>query len=317
MKIITREFTFNARSGEGKIFTRLFEPAERAQAKAVVQIAHGMAEHSLRYCAFSEYLAEHGFVVSVHDHMGHGESVKNGSAYGYFGTGGYTNLVDDMHTLHNLLSEEYPSLPYIMMGHSMGSFLTRSYLSRFGEGIAAGIICGTSAGQGNLVMAAGKKLADQIVRKQGEKSRSDRLEKLTTGAFNKKFEPSRTQSDWLTRDEKIVDAYCKDPLCGFPFTAAGYRDLIYLLSDVNRKECFSSVLDIPLLIISGAEDPVGNFGKGVRKVAERFEKSGHRKLQLILYPECRHELLNELNREEIYEDIKNFLEKEALPQAAL
>ena len=126
MEIKTREFTFDASEGHGKIFVRLFEPEKREAARAVVQIAHGMAEHSLRYRDFARYLAQQGFVVSVHDHMGHGKSVSQGDAYGYFGENGYQTLVNDMHRLHDLLVKEYAPLPYVMMGHSMGSFLTRS-----------------------------------------------------------------------------------------------------------------------------------------------------------------------------------------------
>lgn len=299
--------TFEATDGENRIFARIFEPAQKQEAKAILQIAHGMAEHSQRYEAFGRYLANDGFVVCVNDHAGHGRSVPEGGSFGYFGEGGYHNLTADMDKLRRLVQADYPNLPYVLMGHSMGSFLSRSYVTQYAAGIRAAIFCGTSAGLPGPAMKVGETLANVLVKRKGPKAYDKRLQALTTGGYNKKFEPARTENDWLTRDEAEVDKYNEDVLCGFPFTTSGYRELIRLLSDVNTADWYRAVPDIPILLIAGDKDPVGDFGKGVSKVAQKLTKTGHR-VTLKLYPDCRHELLNELNKQEVYQDVHAFLE---------
>lgn len=310
MELTTKEITYDASSGEGRIFARAFAPKDKSTVKGILQIAHGMAEHSLRYASFAQFLVSKGFVVCINDHAGHGKSVIDEESYGYFGPGGYFNLVKDMDKLRRKIQEDFPNVPYMIMGHSMGSFLTRRYLSEYGEGVKGAVICGTSAGFSSPVMKAGLAYADKIVAKKGPKSHDDRLKNLTTGGYNHSFQPARTENDWLSRDEAQVDLYNQDPLCGFDFTVSGYRELVHLLFDVNKPQWFRSVPDLPILMVSGDQDPVGNFGKGVKKVYRRLVKTGHH-VQLILYPGGRHEILNETNKEQVYHDIGEFLLKVA------
>lgn len=310
MEIITKEITYDASSGEGRIFARAFAPAQKENVRGILQIAHGMAEHSLRYAEFASYLARQGFVVGINDHAGHGKSVSDKESYGYFGPGGYMNLVKDMHKLRQFLQEDFPQAPYMIMGHSMGSFLTRRYLIQYGKGISAAVICGTSAGLPAPAMRAGLAFANRITAKKGPKGHDVRLKNLTIGGYNRAFRPARTEYDWLSRDETQVDLYQNDPLCGFDFTVSGYRELVRMLYDVNRPGWFRAVPHIPLLLISGDRDPVGDFGKGVKKVHRNLVKTGH-DVKLLLYPEARHELLNEINKLEVCEDIFSFLRKTA------
>ncbi len=302
-----KEITYDAAGGEGRIFARILSP-DKPEVKAVVQIAHGMAEHSLRYLDFAHFLTSHGYVVCINDHAGHGRSVPSGGGYGYFGQGGYHSLLKDMNTLRGIVQDEYPDAPYIMMGHSMGSFLARAYLTQYGQGVAAAIFSGTSGGMNRLVMKAGRAIAQGIVRKKGPKAYDKRLQNLVSGSFNDRFKPARTENDWLTRDEKVVDLFNADPLCGFMFTASAYYTLICLLDDINTPAWFRAVPQIPILLFSGEQDPVGDFGRGVRRVAHRLETAG-RQVECKLYPGGRHEMLNELNREEVYHDVLAFIEK--------
>ena len=309
MALIRKELQFPSSNNNCTIFARVFAPADKNDVKAVLQLAHGMAEHSLRYTSFAEYMANAGFAVCVNDHLGHGKSVSKGQNYGYFGERkGWQHLVEDMNRLRGLMQKEYPNVPYCLMGHSMGSFLSRAYTEQHGEGLRAVAFLGTSAGLSPLEMAVGERFAGHVVKKKGSKAIDKTLQKLTTGGYNKKFEPARTENDWLSRDADEVDLYCADPLCGFPFTASGYRDLIRLLRFVNRKEWFAALPDIPILLLSGEDDPVGGFGKGVKKVSEKLRQKGYR-VTLKLYPGGRHEMLNEINKNEVYREIRSFFDK--------
>lgn len=308
MDICNRELTFPSSSGEGRIFARVFEPSEAHNVRAVLQVAHGMAEHGRRYTELCRYFARLGYAVCIHDHAGHGRSVVDGASYGYFGESGYHRLVEDMQLMRDILQSDYPSIPYAMLGHSMGSFLTRAYLAEHGDGVAAAVLCGTSAGYSMASMRAGKTLAALVIQKEGPRAYSKLLHKVIFNGYNKKLEPVRTENDWLCRDEAVVNQYQEDPLCGFLFTASGYLELMNLLSDVNRADWYERMPNIPILLSAGDMDPVGNYGKGVTRVAERLQKTGH-DVTLKLYPNARHEVLNEINKREVYRDIEEFLEE--------
>ncbi len=308
MDFSNREITFEASGGEGRIFARIYEPVPVENVRAILQIAHGMAEHSARYQDFATYMAGLGFAVCIHDHAGHGRSVTNGAGYGYFGAGGYQGLVNDMDKLRRIVQADYPAVPYFLMGHSMGSFLTREYLAQYGAGVSGAVLAGTSAGMNEALMKGGRLLAEHLMRKKGPRAYDSRLQRLTTGQYDKPFAPNRMENEWLSRDEKAVERFNADPLCGFPFTTSGYRELIVLLERVNSPEWYRGFPYIPVFFIAGDKDPVGDFGKGVRKIARRLEKSGHA-VTIKLYPGARHELLNETNKEEVYRDIHRFLER--------
>ena len=307
MDLLQKELSFDSCAGEERIFAREIAPAG-GKVRGVLQIAHGMAEHSQLYLPFADWLAREGFAVAINDHLGHGRSVSKGGAFGYFGPGGAQNLVRDMRKLAFLVREEYPDAPYFLMGHSMGSFLARSYAAQFGGELAGAVFMGTCGPQNRAVMAAERRLADKLVDKLGPKAHHPLFARLSTGRFNKAFAPNRTASDWVTRDVQEVDRYVADPLCGFDLTVSGYRDVVYLQSEVTSEQWLRRVpKSLPILLISGDQDPLGDFGKGVRRLSSRLEATGHQ-VKTILYPGARHALITETNRSEVFRDILAFLE---------
>lgn len=291
------------------IYAKSIEPENKEEVKAVFQIAHGMAEHSARYDRFAEFLASYGYAVFINDHLGHGKSISDEKELGYFGKkNGRDALVGDVKTLTGIAKQEFPDKPVILFGHSMGSFVVRKYCALYGDNIDAAIFCGTSGA--NPGAGIGAAAATFIAREKGDHHRSHMLDSLAFGSYNKHFKPARTKFDWLTRDEKIVDQYIEDPLCGFRFTDPGYHELFKLLQDISGKQWYNSVPYIlPMLLVSGADDPVGNYGKGVQEVSRGLKKSGHQDVSIKLYPGGRHEILNELNKEEVYQDILDWADE--------
>lgn len=284
-----------------------WEPAEKP--KAVIQIIHGIAEHVARYDHFARYLASQGCLVVAEDHMGHGKSICEEIPQGYF-SGGWENAVEDCCLLMRKTMAEHPGVPYIIFGHSMGSFLARSILIKYPDsGITAAVICG-SAWMPAAVLQAGKLMSGLLMRGDAAKKPSDTLQKTMFGGYDKRIENPRTACDWLTRDESVVDAYMADPLCGFAPTPAlanaMMNGLLYNQKTANLKRMKK---ELPVHFIAGGEDPVGGYGDGVRKAAQMFIASGMKHVSVKLYPGCRHEIHNELNRDEVYEDVAAWIDK--------
>ncbi|MBO4914066.1 MAG: lysophospholipase [Oscillospiraceae bacterium] len=303
-----KEFYFP--SSDGKTQIHAVEWTPEGEVKGVLQIAHGVAEYALRYEPFAEFMTEHGFVVAANDHIGHGKSVAEGAAALYFGEkDGWTHVVDDMHALRNLTHDKYPSAPYFLMGHSMGSFLARTYLINYPGTVKAAIIMGT--GQQPGYMVAGGKLAASIF---GKKSGFDKfdatVDNLAFGAYNKPFEPKRTNYDWLSANPENVDAYIADPLCGGQATVGLFRDMLGGIGYISKASNLAKMdMGTPVLFISGAMDPVGDLGKGATKAYESFKKAGVRDVTLKLYPGLRHEILNEKEKDQVRADIWIWIEK--------
>ena len=297
------EFTFLSSDGKTQLHGMLWEP-EGVAVRAVLQICHGVAEHIARYDGFARALNEQGIVVAGHDHLGHGKSLPEGGTPVYFGQGNTWNtVVDDIYVLHQRLKQRYPDVPLCIMGHSMGSFLARSYAARHGDDIDAFVFCGT-AGH-NPVMPIAKLIANAEIKRTGGNVPSKKLDLLAFGAYNKPFE-QRTTFDWLSANQANVDRYIADPLCGFTFTAAAFRDLFTGLSEVSRKDWAANVPNRPILVIAGDKDPVGSMGKGPTEVAGRLLNSGHDVI-LKLYPGMRHEILNETGKKKVWQDVLDFL----------
>ncbi|MCL2544926.1 MAG: lysophospholipase [Clostridia bacterium] len=270
--------------------------------RAVIQIAHGMAEHGGRYGDFAAAIALAGIAVYAADHAGHGKSATP-EKYGHFyAKNGWRQAVEDLHAVRASIEERHPGVPLVLLGHSMGSLMARSYITRHGEGLGGVILSGT--GGPNPLLPVGKLLAAIEMRRLPAYRPSLLIDKLVFGAYSKPFAPARTPFDWLSRDPGQVDAYIADPACGFPFTAAGYRDVFAGLSEIQAKGWAAGVpAGLPVLIISGERDPVGGMGKGVRWVEKALRGAGVRDVTCALYPEARHELLNETNRAEVYADV--------------
>lgn len=300
------DFWFDS-CGAGQIHYCKWTP--EGQPKAILQIVHGIAEFVERYDTFAEYLTSLGFVVVAEDHMGHGQSINGDGIQGYF-HGGWFNAVADTYQLLQDTKAAYPDLPYILFGHSMGSFMTRTILCKYPDsGIAAAIICGTGW-QPTFALPALLKVVGGICSKTGETVPNLQLQKMIFGSYNNKVEHPRTPYDWLTRDPKIVDAYIAHPLCGFVGSCGLLRDMMTGIYYIQQNKNLALMRkDLPVFFIAGGNDPVGNYGKGVRQAAEAFQKAGMTDVSTRIYPLCRHEILNEINKEEIFEDIVQWIEK--------
>lgn len=293
--------------GKGKIHYCKWIP--EGQPKAVLQILHGIAEHVERYDDFANYLNSQGYLVVAEDHMGHGGSIGEEGIRGYF-HGGWFAAVDDSMRLMKDTMAEYPDVPYILFGHSMGSFMARTILAKYPDsGISAAIICGTGW-QPTFALPALAKVIDGMGKKAGEEAPNEQLDKMIFGGYTKGIENVRTSKDWLTRDSKIVDAYIADPLCGFAASSGLLRDMMLGIHYIQQAKHMQNMKKhLPVFFIAGDKDPVGANGKGVKQAAQAFKKAGMVNVALKLYPDCRHEILNELNKQEVYEDITGWIAK--------
>ena len=282
--------------------------------RAIVHLVHGMSEHMGRYDDFATYLARKGYVVCGADFVGHGRSVSSDDELGCLPVeNGKEVLLEDVHELRKIVAARFSrQTPYVMFGHSMGSFVVRAYVARHGEGLAGAVVCGTG-NQSRLLSRAGNLLARAIAKTKGENARSMLLHNMGAGAFSKGIENPRTQLDWLSVDEAVVNAYEEDPLCGAIFSVGGYATLTDLTAEVVTAASASAIpKTLPLFYIAGDCDPVGENGKAVQAAASLAYRAGVKKVQLKLYPGMRHEILNEPGKAEVYEDVLNWLEQEVV-----
>lgn len=295
-------------AGGGSKKLVLHEPQGRP--RAVIQIAHGMAEYYARYYPLAEALAKAGFVTAGYDHLGHGPDTQR-ERLGYFADEkGWQKVLDDMHTAHELLAKRYPGCPMILLGHSMGSFLSREYLLQHGDGLDALVLSGTGWMAPPLVNAM-VFLSSAVCAFGGKKKPSLFLHKIAFAANNKPFRPNRTSFDWGTGDPEQVDLYVNDPLCGFMFTAGAMRDLAGGLKRLTRLERLQGIRNkqLPILFISGELDPVGGKkAEGPKTVAAQYRQAGLRNITMQLYPQGRHEMFNEVNREEVRANLIRWIE---------
>lgn len=280
------------------------------EVKAILQVAHGVTEHILRYEELAEYLTKEGIAVIGNDHLGHGTSIAEDSEPMYFGPEGSWNwVVEDIKTCMELTRKEYPNTSYYLLGFSLGSFVTRTYLIKYPETLNGAIIVGT--GQTPLLqIAMAKYLANKEAKKEGEDKSTPIIRKLTFETYNKRFKPNRTDYDWLCASNDSLDKYIVDPLRGRAMSSGLFREMLNGMDFTSRQENVDKMRkDIPILFLSGEEDPVGKQGKGVKRAYKSFKKSGIKDVSIKIYPGLRHDILHEDCRKEIFAEIYKWIEK--------
>ncbi len=303
---LEKEFRYPSADGIHQCYAHQWLP--QGEPKAVLQLVHGVAEYVERYAPFASWLAERGFLVVGEDHLGHGKTAEDGK-YGYFGPrNGWSLVLQDIRRLRELTGEERPALPYFMLGHSMGSFLTRTYLIDYPGTVTGAILSGTGQ-EPPATVAMGKAVCALFCKLRGPDSHSEFVYNLSLGAYNKQFRPNRTTADWVCGDEAVVDAYLKDPLCTFKPTVGMFRDMMGGLQYISHRDHLARMdKATPVYLFSGDHDPVGQNGAGVEKVYGFFRDAGCTDLSMKLYPGGRHEMLNETNKEAVWNDVLAWLE---------
>ncbi len=306
MALVKKEAYFRSSNGINLIRTLIWEDDELTPI-GIVQLTHGMAEHIARYDAFARFLAANGFVVCGNDHLGHGKSITERAQIGYMGEeNGDKRLVDDMHILTKIMKKRNPELPYFLFGHSMGSFCARVYGSHFGYELDGVILCGT----GDLpdIINAAADGMDYLVAKYGSTNRVEKVAEIMNKGFSMMSDEKDNPLAWLSLNAENRLAYSNDELCGFTYTLAGYRDIYNLMREACDPAWAERLPDgLPVMVISGAKDPVGMNGKGVLAVADQLVMAGYEPTT-ILYPTMRHEILNEDDCDVVYNDVLAFLQ---------
>ncbi len=279
----------------------------------IVQISHGMMEFVDRYADFAAFLCQNGIGVIGNDHLGHGKTAAGPAQYGYFAArDGDRALVEDLHIVTKYIHKHYPGARVVLLGHSMGSFLARVYMTEYSRDIAGVILSGTGH-YTPAVAGTGEFLAQAIRVFRGNFYRSPLLHRMVLGNFRKVYRDDPCPS-WQTKDREIQEEYDHNPACQFMFTASAYVDFFKILKRLAGKKNFDRIRkDLPVLIASGSEDPVGNYGKAVLQTADELKAAGLRDVAAKIYPGDRHEILNELDRRSVYRDFLDWIRKKAAP----
>lgn len=327
------EISFASANGVDTVAASIWIP-DMQQPKAILQIAHGMCEHMGRYEDFAQFMARNGFVVCGQDHIGHGRTAATDDDLGFFAEkDGHVYLVEDVGRLRGIISERYPELPYFLLGHSMGSFITRQYITKHAKGISGYICCGTGGPMPILSIAIAYTKWQRMLK--GSRARGYAVNKIAFGAAYKNpgkkakaseninqgqtgdpntvpqtslTKPSYSSHAWLSRDPAVWEAFGSDPKCNYVFTNAGFLDMFTLYRNVSTVSWTRAVpKDLPVFLIAGDKDPVGNRGSGVKIVNNRLRFAGIYDLTMKLYKDARHELLNETNKAEVYDDILQWM----------
>ena len=300
------EFRFPSSDGKNTIYAEIYTPKNNAP-RGIVQLAHGMIDYTGRYTELAEFLASHGFIFAGNHHLGHGKSVATPDDFGYFAEkDGYKFVIEDIYTMNKHLHKSYPDLPVYLLGHSMGSFISRLYAVEHSSTISGLIIHGT--GGPNPLVGTGKLLARLIRVFNGSRHRSELINSMAFGSYNKKYPKEEGHNAWLTRDLAKVADRDTNPFTSFKFTVSAYIDLFTFLASSNSKAWFKKYpKDMPTLIMSGDMDPVGDYGKGPRYVYKQLMINGADNVKMKLYEGARHELFNETNATEVFGDILAWL----------
>lgn len=306
-KAMKQEFYYPSKDGRTKIHAIEWIP--EGEVTAVLQICHGMVEYIDRYDEFARFLNENGYYVVGHDHLGHGQSVVSNEKLGFFHESkGNACVIGDIHYLRKFTQKKYPDVPYFILGHSMGSFLLRQYIGLYGKGLAGAIVMGTGS-KSDFILSVGKMVCRVSALVKGWEYRSKLVNNMAFGGFNKKFAHETTGSNWLSRNPVNAQNYAKDPLCNFVFTVNAYYQMFCGIQAVNRQEKNGKVpKTLPIFFVAGKEDPVGNFGKSVEKIYKNYKSCGIQDVSIKLYEKDRHEILNEVDRRMVFEDLAKWME---------
>ena len=306
MDIVCERMNYPSADGINEIAAYAFAPSE-GRVRGIVQIVHGMSEYFLRYRPLCEFLAANGFAVCGNDHLGHGDTAQDEEELGFIAErDGADILASDVNTLSDIIKGRYPGVPHVLLGHSMGSLIARYCIAIYPDITDSAIIMGT-VGPGNPA-ALGKLAARINARLFGKYNRSKMIYALAFGSYNKGLPREDGRIGWISSDEDVRREYEEDPNSGFVFTASGYYDLFDLLSRVNRREWAESIdKSLPILLVSGRNDPCGDYGRGVVKVCEMLIGAGVENVRIKIYPSSRHEILNDVERDEVFSDILSWV----------
>lgn len=289
-----------------------FEPGPHGSPKGVLHIVHGAAEHSLRYTRLAEAVSKDGWIVYAHDHRGHGKTPGPSNDLGHFADkDGWSLAIQDLAAFLRFDRSQHPELPLVVFGHSMGSFIVQDYVfGNAAEGLTGVILSGTN-GRPPLLAQLGLWIARFERWRQGPKGRSDLLQKMGFSSFNQQFKPNRTSADWLSRDPDEVDKYVSDPYCGFSLTNQLWIDMLQALPELASLYRLRQVpSDLPVFIFGGEKDPVGQHGKGLLNLVQTLKAAGMTQVAHKIYRDGRHEMLNEVNRHEVMDDIADWLKSQ-------
>ncbi|WP_454054034.1 alpha/beta hydrolase [Clostridium sp. Marseille-Q7071] len=305
--MLSKNFTFITKDSL-KMNMYKWEPKDKDSVKGIINIAHGMAESGIRYERFAKTLVDNGFIVYAGEHRGHGLTCSNIEDLGYIcDNDGFHTMVEDLKEINNFIKEENLNLPIIIMGHSMGSFLAQRYIEEYGDTVNGAIISGTNGNPG-LILNFGIFISSIEMRIRGRKAKSKLLDGMIFGTYNKRIHKNKTKVDWLTRDEEEVEKFINDPYCGTVFTTSFFYDLMKGLKIIHKEENLNKIpKNLPILIFSGDADPVGRYQKGVENLINLYKRLGIKNLHYKIYKDGRHEMLNEINKDEVFEDIINWL----------
>lgn len=294
------ELTIDATADDLKISVLIATPAQPP--RAIVQLVHGMCEYKERYIPFMQFLTEKGYAVVIHDHRGHGKSVKSADDLGYFYKGGYKAAIDDVHAVTAFIKARYPELPLYLLGHSMGSMIVRSYAKRYDNELSGLIVCGCpsyNAGSG-----IGQRVAAHAAKRHGDHHRSAKIQRLAFGNYNRRIDNPQSPNAWVCSDTAVIARYDADPLCNFTFTANGFYNLFGVMKDAYDRDGWQMARpQMPVWFISGADDPCLISPRKFEAAVENMRKVGYTDVTSRLYPGMRHEILNETEKQTVWDDI--------------
>lgn len=305
--MITEEFTFPSSEEGETIYGKAYLPY--GEVKGIVQFAHGMCDYGERYGELFLELTDCGYIAAYADHLGHGNSVSSLDDLGFFShRDGYKKVVEDFARFYDILDDKFPGEKHYVMGHSMGSFIVRYFIASYRKNMAGAILMGTSGP--NILAGPGSVLAGAVALIRGDYYRSPLLEKMAFGSYNKRIEDPVSAWDWLSRDKRAVFHFDTDELRNRTFTASGFKDLFFLVRAVNLVPLMDDTpKELPILLLSGAEDPLGNYGKGIYRLEDTLLSLNMKDVHTVLFPKARHELCHELNKEEVFETLIDWLNR--------